>query len=71
MKLIGLLIIVLSIVALLDGTLGNGRPRTILAPGPFTERAAGHKNIPWSPSVSGIALMGGLTLLKAPRKRAA
>ena len=44
MKLIGLLIIVLSIVALLDGTFGDGRPRTILAPGPFTEHAANYMN---------------------------
>jgi len=71
LHLAGLLLIVLSVVALLDGTLADGRARTILAPGPFTERAAGHRNIPWSPGVSGIALMGGITLLTAPHKRAA
>ena len=71
MKLIGFLLVVLGVLALVYGGISYNRERTVLDVGPFKATATEQKNIPLSPIVGGIALIGGIILLVVPRKRLA
>ena len=71
MKLIGFVLVVLGVLALLYGGISYNRQRTVLDVGPFKATAVEQKNIPVSPIVGGIALLGGIILLVVPRKRLA
>ena len=71
MKLIGFVLVVLGILALVYGGISYNRQRTIIDVGPFKATATEQKNIPLSPIVGGIALLGGIILLVVPRKRTA
>ena len=71
MKLIGFVLVVLGILALVYGGISYNRQRTIIDVGPFKATATEQKNIPLSPIVGGIALLGGIILLVVPRKRLA
>jgi hypothetical protein len=71
MKLIGFVLVVLGVLALLYGGISYNRQRTVLDVGPFKATAVEQKNIPVSPIVGGIALLGGIILLVVPRKRPA
>lgn len=69
MKLIGFLLVVVGVLALVYGGISYNRQRTVLDVGPFKATATEQKNIPLSPIVGGIALVGGIVLLVVPRKR--
>ena len=69
MKLVGFVLVVLGVLALVYGGISYNRQRTVLDVGPFKATATEQKNIPLSPIVGGIALLGGILLLVAPRKR--
>lgn len=69
MKLIGFVLVVVGVLALVYGGISYNRERTVLDVGPFKATATEQKNIPLSPIVGGIALVGGLILLVAQRKR--
>jgi hypothetical protein len=69
MKAIGFLLVVLGVLALVYGGVSYNRERTVLDVGPFKATATEQKNIPLSPIVGGIALLGGILLLMAPKKR--
>jgi hypothetical protein len=69
MKLIGFVLVVLGVLALVYGGISYNRQRTVLDIGPFKATATEQKNIPLSPIVGGIALLGGIILLVVPRKR--
>ena len=69
MKAIGFLLVVLGVLALVYGGVSYNRERTVLDVGPFKATATEQKNIPLSPIVGGIALLGGVLLLVVPRKR--
>ena len=71
MKIIGLVLVVLGVLALVYGGVSYNRQRTVLDVGPFRATATEQKNIPLSPIVGGIALIGGVVLLVVPRKRLA
>jgi hypothetical protein len=71
MKAIGFVLVVLGVLALVYGGVTYNRERTVLDVGPFKATATEQKNIPLSPIVGGIALLGGILLLMAPRKRLA
>jgi hypothetical protein len=71
MKSIGLVLVILGILALVYGGISYNRQRTVLDVGPFKATATEQKNIPLSPIVGGIVLLGGIILLVAPRKRLA
>ena len=71
MKIIGFVLVVLGVLALLYGGIRYNRQRTVLDVGPFKATATEQKNIPLSPIVGGIALLGGVLLLVVPRKRSA
>ncbi len=69
MKIIGFVLVVLGVLALVYGGVSYNRQRTIIDVGPFKATATEQKNIPLSPIVGGIALLGGVLLLVVPRKR--
>lgn len=69
MKTIGFVLLVLGLLALIYGGVSYSRQRTVLDVGPFKATATEQKNIPLSPIVGGIALLGGILLLVVPRKR--
>ena len=71
MKLIGFILVVVGVLALVYGGISYNRQRTVLDVGPFKATATEQKNIPVSPIVGGIALLGGIILLVVPRKRIA
>ena len=71
MKILGFALVVLGILALVYGGVSYSRQRTILDVGPFKATATEQKNVPLSPIVGGIALLGGIILLVVPRKRLA
>jgi uncharacterized membrane protein len=71
MKFIGFALVVLGVLALVYGGVSYNRERTVLDVGPFKATATEQKNIPLSPIVGGIALLGGIAMLMVPRKRLA
>ena len=71
MKFLGFLLVVLGILALVYGGVSYNRQKTVVDVGPFKATATEQRNVPLSPIVGGIALIGGLVLLVVPRKRAA
>ena len=68
MKIFGLVLVLLGIVALVYGVT---RQRTILEVGPLKATATEQKSMPLSPFVGGIALISGMVLLALPRRRLA
>lgn len=69
MKVIGFVLVVLGILALIYGGIGYNRQKTVLDMGSFKATATEHKNVPLSPVVGGLMLVGGVLLLVVPRKR--
>jgi uncharacterized membrane protein YidH (DUF202 family) len=71
MKIMGFILVILGVLALVYGGVSYNRQRTVIDVGPFKATATEQKNIPLSPIVGGIALLGGIILLVVPRKRLA
>lgn len=71
MKTIGFVLMVVGVLALLYGGISYSRQKTIIDVGSFKATATEQKNIPLSPIIGGIALLGGILLIAAQRKRAA
>jgi len=69
MKILGFLLVVFGILALVYGGISYNRQRTVIDVGSFKATATEQKNVPLSPIVGGIALLGGVLLLVVPRKR--
>jgi hypothetical protein len=69
MKVLGTILIAIGIIAVVYGGISYSRQRTVLAVGPFEATAAEQHNIPLSPIVGGLALLGGLVLLMVPRRQ--
>ncbi len=71
MKILGFILVVAGALALVYGGITYNRERTVLDVGPFKATATEQKNVPFSPIVGGIVLLGGVLLLVVPRKSAA
>jgi hypothetical protein len=69
MRIIGVALVTLGIVALIYGGIGYNRQTTILDVGGIKATTTEHKTIPIAPVVGVIALIGGIALLVAPRTR--
>ena len=71
MKLIGILLIVLGIVALVLGGITYTTREKVLDIGPITATQEKHKTIPLSPIVGIASLVGGIALLVVGTKTGA
>ena len=71
MKGLGFVLVAFGVIVLLYGGISYNRERTVLDVGPFKATATEQKNVPFSPILGGIALLGGVLLLVVPRKRLA
>lgn len=71
MKILGFVLVAFGALALIYGGISYSRERAVLDVGPFKATATEQKNVPLSPIVGGIALLGGVLLLVVPRKRLA
>jgi hypothetical protein len=71
MRIIGIVLMVLGVLALAYGGIGYDRQRTVLDVGPLKATATEHKTLPLSPIVGGLALLGGIILLVGHGKRVA
>jgi hypothetical protein len=68
-KVLGFLLVAFGALALIYGGISYNRERSFFDVGPFRATATEQKNVPLSPIVGGIALLGGIVLLVVPRKR--
>ena len=71
MKTMGFVLLVAGVVALAYGGISYSRQRTIIDMGPIKATATEQHNVPLSPIVGSIAIVGGLLLLISKRRRPA
>jgi len=69
MKVIGMALVVLGIIALVYGGIGYNRDRTILHMGPMSATVTEHKSVAIPAIVGVVSLVGGLALILVPRRR--
>jgi hypothetical protein len=70
MKVVGILLIVLGVIALAYGGISYTREEKVLDVGPIEATAETRETIPLPPLLGGLALAGGIVLLIAgSRKR--
>lgn len=69
MKIAGVILIVLGIVALIYGGISYTREETILDIGPIEASAERRETIPLPPVLGAIALIGGIVLMVAGSRR--
>lgn len=70
MRMLGFVLVVFGVLALVYGGVSYSREKTVIDVGSFKATATEQKNIPFSPIVGGVALLGGILLLVADKKRA-
>ena len=69
MKLIGVALVILGIVALVYGGIHYKDQKTVLEVGDFKATATEQKTLPISPIVGAISLVGGIALLMMNKRR--
>jgi hypothetical protein len=69
MKILGVALVILGIMALLFGGIGYNRQRTVLQMGSMSAKVTEHRTVPVAPVAGMIALAGGVVLLVAARRR--
>ena len=69
MKIVGILLIILGIVALIYGGISYTREETIVDLGPLQATAQTRETIPLPPILGGLALVGGIVLLVADSRK--
>ena len=69
MKLIGIALVIIGIVSLVWGGIHYGDQKTVIQMGDFKATATEQKTIPISPILGVIALIGGIALLMADKRR--
>ena len=70
MKLIGVVLVIVGVVALIFGALGYTQEKTVLEVGGMKATATEHKTIPIAPVVGALSLIGGIALLVVDKRRA-
>ena len=68
-NLIGIVLIVIGLIGLIWGGISYTRREKVVDLGPLQATAERRETIPVGPVVGGIALVGGIVLLVAARKR--
>jgi uncharacterized membrane protein HdeD (DUF308 family) len=69
MKIAGILLIVLGIVALIWGGISYTREETLIDIGPIEATAETRETIPLPPVLGGLALIGGVALMIADSRK--
>ena len=69
MKVLGVLLLVLGVVALVYGGITYNRERTVLDMGPIKATTTEKKTVPLPPIVGGVAVIGGILLLVGSSRR--
>jgi hypothetical protein len=69
MRIIGILLVVLGVVALVYGGINYNKDRTVLQIGSMNITATEHKSIPVPAVVGVVVLLGGVALLVVGRRR--
>ena len=69
MKTIAIVLVILGIVALVYGGIGYSRNRSLFEVGGMKATATEHKSIPIPAAVGVLALIGGVALLAADKRR--
>jgi uncharacterized membrane protein YidH (DUF202 family) len=69
MKLIGIALVIIGIVSLVWGGIHYNDQKTVIQMGDFKATATEQKTIPISPILGVIALIGGIALLMADKRR--
>jgi hypothetical protein len=70
MKILAIALVILGAVGLIYGGIGYNRERTVLEVGGLKATTTEHKDIPFSPIVGAVALIGGVALLVVDKRRA-
>lgn len=68
MKLLGIALVILGVVALIYGGIGYNSQTTVLDVGGIKATATEHKTIPIAPIVGVISLIGGVALLVVSKR---
>ncbi len=68
MRLLGIALVALGIVALIYGGIGYNKQTTVLEVGGIKATATEHKTIPIAPIVGVISLIGGIALLMTSKR---
>ncbi|HEY3156701.1 MAG TPA: DUF3185 domain-containing protein [Candidatus Eisenbacteria bacterium] len=68
MKLLGIALVILGVVALIYGGIGYNSQTTVLDVGGIKATATEHKTIPIAPVVGVISLIGGVALLVVSKR---
>lgn len=69
MRITGIILIVLGVIALAYGGISYTRERTIVDVGPIEARAETRETIPLPPVLGALALIGGVALMIAGSRR--
>ena len=69
MKIVGILLIVLGVIALAYGGISYTREETVLDVGPIEANARTRETIPLPPVLGALALIGGVALMIADSRR--
>jgi drug/metabolite transporter (DMT)-like permease len=68
-KIFGVMLAVVGLIILVYGGISYNRQRTITDLGPIKATATEQHDVPVSPILGGLVLLGGLMLVVVPRKR--
>lgn len=68
MKPMGFVLVILGILMLVYGGITYNRERTVVDLGPIKATATEQRNIPFSPIIGAIAIVGGLVMVMATRR---
>jgi uncharacterized membrane protein YidH (DUF202 family) len=69
MRVAGIVLIVLGLIALVYGGIGYNRERTVIDIGPIKATATEHHTLPVSPIAGTIAILAGILLVVTPGRR--
>ena len=70
MKLVGIALIALGIIALTYGGFGYSQEKTLIDVGGLKATTTEHKSLPVAPIGGVLALIGGIALIVADKRRA-
>jgi hypothetical protein len=67
--MMGFALVIIGLIALAYGGISYNRERTVIDLGPIQATATEHHNIPFSPIVGGLLVLGGVFLLVTRRRQ--